>query len=71
MNYSSSVAERAILAIDRFLVAAMTSAWTTTLRHQHALPPQEEDCSADDICSLREKRTRPRTAVLRVYPVCS
>jgi len=64
MNYSSSVAERAILAIDRFLVAAMTSAWTTTLRHQHALPPQEEDCSADDICSSREKPSAPDNQVI-------
>ena len=55
MNYSSSVAERAILAINRLLIAAMTSAWTSALRHQHALPPQEEDCSADHICSSEEK----------------
>jgi hypothetical protein len=59
MIYSSSVAVRAILAVNRLLSAAMTSAWTTTLRHQHALPPQEEDCSADDTCSSREKPSAP------------
>ena len=55
MNYSSSVAERVILAINRLLVAAMTSAWTSALCHQHALPPQEGDCSANHICSSLEK----------------
>jgi hypothetical protein len=54
MNYCSSVAERAIIAVNRLLVAAMTSAWTTTLSHQHVLPPQEEDCTADDMGSEQE-----------------
>lgn len=48
MNYASSLAERAVEAVNRLLVAAITSAWTTTLRHQHALP-EDEDCNADDI----------------------
>jgi hypothetical protein len=44
----TSVAERAIEAVNRLLIAAMTSAWTSTLNHQHVLPSQEEDCSADE-----------------------
>ena len=59
MNYASSVAERAILAVNRLLTAAMTSAWTSTLRHQHAPMPQEENCSADEICSSQEKPSAP------------
>jgi hypothetical protein len=55
MNYASSVAVRAALVVNRLLLAAITSAWTSALRHQHALPPQEEDCSADDICLSQEK----------------
>lgn len=47
MNYSSA-AERAIEAVNRLLIAAMTLAWTSALSHQHALPPQEEDGDADD-----------------------
>ena len=64
MNYSSSVVERAILAVNRVLIAAMTSAWTFTLHHQHALPPQEEDCSADDIRSSEEKPSAPDDQLL-------
>jgi hypothetical protein len=41
MNYTS-VAERAIEAVNRLLVAAMTSAWTSTLNHQHVAPFQED-----------------------------
>ncbi|GLR91535.1 hypothetical protein [Bradyrhizobium iriomotense] len=52
MNYSS-VAERAIEAVNRLLIFAMTSAWTTTLDHQHALPTSEEDWDADE-CSDQE-----------------
>ncbi|MGV7211972.1 hypothetical protein [Bradyrhizobium sp. UFLA05-112] len=51
MNYCSSIADRAIEAINRLLIVAMTSAWTSTLSHQHALPPAEEDDSDDDACS--------------------
>ncbi|MBR0823795.1 hypothetical protein [Bradyrhizobium liaoningense] len=53
MNYSS-VAERAIEAVNRLLIAAMTFAWTSALDHQHALPPQEEDSDTDDACPERE-----------------
>ncbi|MCP3477247.1 hypothetical protein NLM33_44620 [Bradyrhizobium sp. CCGUVB1N3] len=53
MNYSS-VAERAIEIVNRLLIAAMTSAWTSALDHQHALPTSEEDCSADE-CSEQER----------------
>jgi hypothetical protein len=34
MNYVSSVAERAILSVDRFINQAMTYAWTSTLEHR-------------------------------------
>ncbi|MCK1274872.1 hypothetical protein IVB46_06520 [Bradyrhizobium sp. 61] len=53
MNYSS-VAERAIEAVNRLLIAAMTLAWTSALDHQHALPPQEEDGDIDDACPDRD-----------------
>ena len=52
MNYSS-VAERAIEAVNRLLIAAMTFAWTSALDHQHALPPQE-DGDTDDACPERD-----------------
>jgi hypothetical protein len=39
MNYCSSVVERTIEAVDRLLIAAVTSAWTSTLSNQHILPP--------------------------------
>ncbi|WGD55604.1 hypothetical protein QA641_18015 [Bradyrhizobium sp. CB1650] len=48
MNYCSSAAERAIEAVNRLLVAAMTSAWTSTLNHQHVVLPAEE---ADGVSS--------------------
>ncbi|MET3992706.1 hypothetical protein ABID65_004356 [Bradyrhizobium sp. S3.9.2] len=56
MNYSS-VAERAIEAVNRLLIAAMTLAWTSALDHQHALPPQEEDGDTDDVCPERDSST--------------
>ena len=59
MNYSSSVAERAIWIANRLLIAAMTSAWTSTLSHQHALTPNEEDGDADDIGSSEENSSVP------------
>ncbi|WP_027575953.1 hypothetical protein [Bradyrhizobium sp. WSM1743] len=42
MNYSSA-AERVIEAVNRLLIAAMTSAWTSALSHQHAAPPEGDD----------------------------
>ncbi|WP_441260165.1 hypothetical protein AB7008_33380 [Bradyrhizobium sp. 521_C7_N1_3] len=53
MNYSS-VAERAIEAVNRLLIAAMTLAWTSALDHQHALPPQDEGGDTDDACPERD-----------------
>jgi hypothetical protein len=52
MNYSSA-AERVIEAVNRLLIAAMTSAWTSALSHQHLAPPEvddgyEEDSSLDE-----------------------
>lgn len=59
MNYSSA-AERAIEAVNRLLIAAMTLAWTSALSHQHALPPQGED--GDDACLERENSSAPDCA---------
>jgi len=62
MNYSSA-AERAIEAVNRLLVAAMTLAWTSALSHQHVLPPQGEDGDADDDAGLeREDSSAPDCA---------
>ncbi len=52
MNYSS-VAGRAIEIVNRMLIAAMTSAWTSALDHHPALPASEENCDADE-CLERE-----------------
>ena len=59
----SSVAERAIEAVNRLLIAAMTFAWTSALDHQHALPPEGEDGDADDDAGLeRESPSAPDCA---------
>jgi len=55
MKYTSSLAERTILAVNRLIVATMTSAWITTLRHQHLLAPPQQDHDADEIGSLQER----------------
>ncbi|WP_146006568.1 hypothetical protein [Bradyrhizobium forestalis] len=52
MNYSSA-AERVIEAVNRLLIAAMTSAWRSALVHQHAAPPEGDDGN-DDEFSLDE-----------------
>lgn len=54
MNYSSA-AERVIEAVNRLLIAAMTSAWTSALSHQHAAPPAGDDGNDDDESSLDEE----------------
>jgi hypothetical protein len=61
MNYSS-VAERAIEAVNRLLIVAMTFAWTSALDHQHAWPPQEEEGDSDDACLEREHSSAPDCA---------
>ncbi|MDF0518463.1 hypothetical protein P0R31_14595 [Bradyrhizobium yuanmingense] len=53
MNYSSA-AERVIEAVNRMIIAAMTSAWTSALSHQHAAPPDGE-VGNDDQSSLGEE----------------
>ena len=59
----SSVAERAIEAVNRLLIAAMTFAWTSALDHQHALPPEGEDGDADADAGLeRESSSAPDCA---------
>jgi hypothetical protein len=62
MNYSS-VAERAVEAVNRLIIAAMTLAWTSALDHQHALPPEGEDGDSDDDARLeRESSSAPDCA---------
>lgn len=51
MNACSSAAERAIEAVNRLLVIAMTYAWTSTLNHQHVVFPSED---ADGEASSQE-----------------
>jgi hypothetical protein len=55
MNFSSSVAERAIWVVNRLLIAAMTSAWTSTLTHQHVLELlDDDDCSSVETPSRQD-----------------
>jgi len=49
MHYSSA-AERVIEAVNRLLIAAMTSAWTSALSHQHAAPPEGDDGNDHESC---------------------
>jgi len=58
MNYSSA-GERVIEAVNRLLIAAMTSAWTSTLSHQHAAPPEEGESNDDESCLDRENSSAP------------
>ena len=51
MNYCSSAAKRAIEAANRLLIAAMTCAWTSTLNHQHVLPPPDDAEGAGEVFS--------------------
>ena len=62
MYYVSSVAERAILSVDRFINKAMTYAWTSTLEHRcpgskftlplwRVQPKGEENYGGGDFCS--------------------
>jgi hypothetical protein len=65
MSYGTSVAERALSVLDRFLGGAMTFVWTTTLHHRDAKPvssrrqqpPPEEDYGGGDICSVESSPT--------------
>jgi len=59
MNFRSTVAERAIEAVNRLLDAAMTTAWTSTLSHQHMWPPSDEEWVADDASSAQENSSAP------------
>jgi hypothetical protein len=61
MNYVSSVAERAIVSVDRLISQAMTYAWTSSLEHRcpgrHFTPQWrvqlegEENFGGGDFCS--------------------
>jgi hypothetical protein len=66
MYYASSIAERAILSVDRFINQAMTYAWTSTLERRcvgkELMPPlwrlqrtPEEEYGGGDLCSPRRK----------------
>jgi hypothetical protein len=66
MNYTSSIAERAILSIDRFIDQAMTYAWTSTLERRcsgkELMTPlwrlqraPEQEYGGGDLCSPRRK----------------
>jgi hypothetical protein len=63
MSHVTSVAERAILLLDRFLGGAMTFVWTSTSTLHHRVspkrqqPPPEEDYGGGDICSLESSPT--------------
>ncbi|UPK24934.1 hypothetical protein [Bradyrhizobium sp. 195] len=58
MNYSSA-AERVIEAVNRLLIAAMTSAWTSALNHQHAAPPEGDDGNDDESSLDQENASAP------------
>ncbi|MBB4258947.1 MULTISPECIES: hypothetical protein [unclassified Bradyrhizobium] len=61
MNYSSA-AERVIEALNRLLIAAMTSAWTSALSHQHAEPPEGDDGNDDESSLDGESSSAPEGA---------
>jgi hypothetical protein len=63
VNYVTSVAERAILSVDRLINQAMTYAWTSSLEHRcpgreftpplwRLQPEGEENYGGGDFCSL-------------------
>jgi hypothetical protein len=58
MNFTTSLAERAIVAVDHFINRAISSAWESAcrdaLRRKWYQPPPEEDYGGGDICSLEE-----------------
>ena len=62
MNYVTSVAERAMVSVDRFINQAMTYAWTSSLEHRcpgrhltsplwRSQPEGEENFGGGDFCS--------------------
>jgi hypothetical protein len=61
MNFSASLVERTIVAVDYFINRAISGAWESVCRsalgykRQQALP--EEDYGGGDICSLEETRS--------------
>jgi hypothetical protein len=55
MHFSSSVAERAIWVVNRLMIAAMTSAWTSTLTHQHILQLLDDDDSSSGETSSQQE----------------
>ena len=58
MNFTASLAERAIVAVDHFINRAISAAWESAcrdaLRRKWYQPPPEEDYGGGDICSLEE-----------------
>lgn len=65
MNYVSSLAERAIVSVDRLINQAMTYVWTSSLEHRcpgmeswprwRLLPEGEENFGGGDFCSPEEE----------------
>jgi hypothetical protein len=61
MNYASSVAERAVLSVDRFISQMMAYAWASTLERRcpgkeltplwRSQPEGEENYGGGDLCS--------------------
>lgn len=58
MNYSSA-AERVIEAVNRLITVAMTSAWTSTLSHQHVAPPEGDEGNDDESSRDQENSSVP------------
>jgi hypothetical protein len=58
MNFTASLAERAIVAVDHFINRAISVAWESAcrnaLRRKWYRPPPEEDYGGGDICSVEE-----------------
>ena len=58
MNFSASLVERTIVAVDYFINRAISGAWESVCRsapgYQRQQPPPEEDYGGGDICSLEE-----------------
>ena len=58
MNFTASLAERAIVAVAHFINRAISGAWESAcrdaLRRKWYQPPPEEDYGGGDVCSLEE-----------------
>ena len=61
MNFSASLVERTIVAVDYFINRGISDAWESVCRsalgYKRQQPPPEEDYGGGDICSLEETRS--------------